>query len=234
MADNHIPVSKLPYRKPVKKWLCERYGNEQAEEVWKKTVEQYNSYLPDLPDYGGKKNGHAMAIYGGLLIFSLYPLLPDQPPISELQDFVSNMFMGSFVKLGKIFDLNRPSNMKLINKIFKKSGDGDRRDITKYPAGFINVEEAYDKENHIARYHFTQCPNAEFAKQHNLLHVLPLMCISDFFCIEQLHGTLIRCGTCGNSDKCDYCVVGNRNPLANEYVIVTDEQGFLVSRKSPS
>lgn len=234
MADNHIPVSKLPYRKPVKKWLCERYGNEQAEEVWKKTVEQYNSYLPDLPDYGGKKNGHAMAIYGGLLIFSLYPLLPDQPPISELQDFVSNMFMGSFVKLGKIFDLNRPSNMKLINKIFKKSGDGDRRDITKYPAGFINVEEAYDKENHIARYHFTQCPNAEFAKQHNLLHVLPLMCNSDFFCIEQLHGTLIRCGTCGNSDKCDYCVVGNRNPLANEYVIVTDEQGFLVSRKSPS
>jgi hypothetical protein len=234
MADNHIPVSKLPYRKPVKKWLCERYGNEQAEEVWKKTVEQYSSYLPDLPDYGGKKNGHAMAIYGGLLIFSLYPLLPDQPPISELQDFVSNMFMGTFVKLGKIFDLNRPSNMKLINKIFKKSGDSDRRDIVKYPAGFINVEEPYDKENHIARYHFTQCPNAEFAKQHDLLHVLPLMCNSDFFAIEQIHGTLIRCGTCGNSDKCDYCVAGNRNPLANEYVTDTDEQGFLVSRKSPS
>ena len=231
MADNHIPVSKLPYRKPVRKWLIERYGAEQGEDIWKRTVEQYNSYLPDLPDYGGKKNGHAKAIYGGLLIFSLYPCLPDHPPISELQDFVSNLFMGPFVKLGKIFDLNRPSNMKLINRIFKKSGDGDRRDIVKYPAGFINVEEPYDNVNHIARYHFTQCPNAEFAKKHNLLDGLPLMCNSDFFGIEQIHGTLIRCGTCGNSEICDYCVVGNRNPLAKKYEISTDETGFLVSRK---
>ena len=231
MADNHIPLNKLPYCKPVKNWLIERYGKEQSDVIWKKTVEQYNAYLPDLPDYGGKKNGHAMAIYGGLLIFSMYPYLPDQPPISELQDFVSNMFMGAFVKLGKVFDLNRPSNMKLINKIFKKSGDGDRRDINKYPAGFINVEEPYDNVNHIARYHFTQCPNAEFAKKHNLLHILPLMCNSDFFGIEQIHGTLIRCGTCGNSEMCDYCVVGNRNPLAKEYEISTDETGFLVSRK---
>lgn len=232
MADNHIQINKLQYRKPVRKWLCERYGKEQADVIWKKTVEQYNAYLPDLPDYGGKKNGHAMAIYGGLLIFAMYPCLPDQPPISELQDFVSNMFMGAFVKFGKVFDLNRPSNMKLINKIFKNSGDGDRRDIVKYPAGFINVEEPYDSENNIARYHFTQCPNAEFAKKHGLIHVLPLMCNSDFFGIEQIHGTLIRCGTCGNSDRCDYCVVGNKNPLANEYEIFADEYGFLVSRKS--
>ncbi len=231
MVSNHIPVNKLPYCKPVKNWLCERYGSDQAGLIWEKTVEQYNTYLPDLPDYGGKKNGHAMAIYGGLLIFSLYPSLPDQPPVSELQDFVSNMFMGAFVNLGKVFDLNRPSNMWLINKIFKKSGDGDRRDIVKYPAGFINVDEPYDKENHIARYHFTQCPNAEFAKKHDLLHVLPLMCNSDYFGIEQIHGTLIRCGTCGNSPMCDYCVVGNKNPLAEEFVIDKDENGFLVSRK---
>ena len=231
MADNHIPINKLPYCKPVKDWLRERYGSDQADLIWEKVVEQYNSYLPDLPDYGGKKNGHAMAIYGGLLIFSLYPVLPDHPPVSELQDFVTGIFMGNFVKLGKVFDLNRPSNMWLIDRVFRRSGNGDRRDIVKYPAGFINVDEPYDKENHIARYHFTQCPNAEFAKKHDLLHVLPLMCNSDYFGIEQIHGTLIRCGTCGNSPMCDYCVVGNKNPLAEEYVIDTDERGFLVSRK---
>ena len=230
MTEEHLKITDLPYCKPVKEWLAERYG-EQADEVWNKTVDQYNAFLTDLPDYGGKKNGHAMAIYGGLLVFSLYAVLPGQPPVSELQNLTCNMFMGNFVKLGKIFNLNRPSNMWLVNKAFKKSGDGDRRDIVKYPAGFVNVEEPYDKENHIARYHFTQCPNAEFAKKHNMLHVLPLMCNCDYFGIEQLHGTLIRCGTCGNSDKCDYCVVGNENPLAKEYEIVTDEYGFLVSRK---
>ena len=62
-----------------------------------------------------------------------------------------------------------------------------------------------------------------------VLHVLPLMCNCDFFGIEQLHGTLIRCGTCGNSDICDYCVVGDKNPLADRYEIKTDDNGFLVS-----
>lgn len=56
-------------------------------------------------------------------------------------------------------------------------------------------------------------------------------CNSDYWGISQIHGTLIRCGTCGNSDKCDYCVVGSENPMAKEYEIVKDEAGFLVSRK---
>ena len=231
MADNHIMISDLPYCDPIKEWLGKRYGGDKAAEIWMKTEEQYNEYLIDLPDYGGKKNVHAMAIYGGLVIFSMYPLLPDQPPISEIQDFVANLFMGPFVKLGKIIDLNRSFDMWLINKVFQKTGDGDRRDIAKYPEGFINVGVPYDKENHIARYSFIQCPNAEFAKKHDLLHVLPVLCNSDFFGIEQIHGTLIRCGTCGNSDHCDYCVVGSRNPMANKYEIATDDNGFLVSRK---
>lgn len=230
MVDNHLKINDLPYGTPIKKWLEERYG-EQANEIWKKIEDQYNAYLADLPDYGGKKNGHAMAIYGGLLIFALYPSLPDQPPVSELSDFVCNLFMEPFTKLGKVFDLNRSFDMWLIDKVFRKSGNRDRKDAVNYPEGFINVDEAYDKKNHVARYHFTQCPNAEFAKKHDLLHILPLMCNSDFFGIEQIRGTLIRCGTCGNSDVCDYCVVGSNNALAKEYEIVTDESGFLVSRK---
>ena len=145
--------------------------------------------------------------------------------------FVNNLFMGPFTKLGKIFDLNRSFDMWLIDKVFRRSGNRDRKDIRQYPAGFVNVDEPYDREHHAARYHFTQCPNAEFAKSHDLLHVLPLMCNSDFFGISEIHGQLIRCGTCGNSDKCDYLVVGSKNEMAAEYETVTDEQGFLVSRR---
>ena len=139
--------------------------------------------------------------------------------------------MGSFVKLGKVFDLNRSTEMWLIDKVFRKSGDRDRKDAVRYPEGFINVDEPYDNAHHAARYCFTQCPNAEFAKKHGLLHVLPLLCNSDFFGISEIHGTLIRCGTCGNSAACDYLVVGSKNPIASEYTTVTDEGGFLVSRR---
>ena len=231
MMARHMTIEQLPYGKPIRSWLKERYGEARAKKIWRQTQKNYRSYLPDLPDYGGSKNGHAKAIYGGLLIFALYPALPDRPPISELQDFVQNLFMGSFTKLGKIFDLNRPSNMRLIDKVFRKSGNRDRKDILRYPDGFVNVDAPYDKANHAARYCFTQCPNAEFAKKHGLLHVLPLLCNSDFFGIGEIHGQLIRCGTCGNSDVCDYLVVGSNNPIAKEYETVTDAQGFLVSRK---
>ena len=226
-----MTIEQLPYGKTIRSWLKERYGEARAKKIWRQTQKNYRSYLPDLPDYGGSKNGHAKAIYGGLLIFALYPALPDRPPISELQDFVQNLFMGSFTKLGKIFDLNRPSNMRLIDIVFRKSGNRDRKDILRYPDGFVNVDAPYDKEKHAARYCFTQCPNAEFAKKHGLLHVLPLLCNSDFFGIGEIHGKLIRCGTCGNSDVCDYLVVGSNNPIAKEYETVTDAQGFLVSRK---
>lgn len=228
----YMKLSELSRFCPViQEWLRARYGEAEAEKIWKATSEQYNEYLKELPDYGGKKNNHAYAIYGGVLVFSLYPALPDQPPIEEIQDFVCNLFMDPFKKLGKIINLNRKVDMWLIERVFKKISNKDCLQFKQYPATFCNVGEPFDKKNQAARYHFTQCPNAEFAKKHNLLHVLPLLCNSDYWGISQIHGTLIRCGTCGNADKCDYCVVGSENPMAQKYEIVTDEGGFLVSRQ---
>ena len=215
----------------VKGWLNDRYGAEEGSRLWEAVARQYDTYLEALPDYGGKKNAHALAIYGSIVIFSMYPLLPDHPPVEELQDFVTNLFMAGFVKLGKIFNLNRSFDIRLINKVFHVIGKKDQKQYQQYPATFCNISEPYDKEHHAARYHFSQCPNADFAREHDLMHVLPLFCNSDYWGISQIHGTLIRCGTCGNSDKCDYCVVGSENPMAKEYKIVKDENGFLVSRK---
>lgn len=228
----HLEISEITaITSPVKEWLKTRYGEPQSQKIWGEVCEQYNEYMKDLPDYGGKKNPHAMGIYGAVLIFSLYPLLPDHPPVEELQDIVQETFMASFKKLGKIFNLNRKADMRLINFVFNKVGDKDRKHIKQYPESFCNVAVPFDKENYASSYNFTQCPNAEFAKKHGLLHVLPLFCNSDFYGISLINGTLIRCGTCGNSDKCDYCVVGSESLMAQKYELVKDEMGFLVSRK---
>lgn len=228
----HLQLNDLPeFCTAVKTWLQGRYTPEEAQKIWEATSRQYEAYLPDLPDYGGKKNTHAVGIYGSVLIFALYPQLPDHPPIEELQEFVSGMFMSSFVRLGKIFDLNRSFDMWLIDKVFHIVGQKDRKEHAQYPASFCNVSEPYDKEHHATRYRYTKCPNADFAKKHDLMHVLPLLCNADYWGMDKLHGMLIRCGTCGNADYCDYCIVGSKNPMAREYEIVRDEAGFLVSRK---
>lgn len=49
--------------------------------------------------------------------------------------------------------------------------------------------------------------------------------------ISEIHGKLIRCGTCGNSDRCDYLVVGDHNPITELYMTGTDENEFIVSKK---
>lgn len=228
----HVKLSELKKLiAPIKEWLKQRYGEAEGGRIWDAVCRQYDEYVKELPDYGGRKNAHALSVYGGVLIFALYTQLPDQPPIEEMQDFVQGLFMAPFVKLGKIFDLNRKADMRLINQVFYKIGEKDRKQIKQYLCTFCNVAVPYDKENHAARYIFTQCPNAEFAKAHGLLHVLPVLCNSDFYGISMLNGTLIRRGTCGNSSVCDYCVVGSHNPMAQEYEIVKDEGGFLVSRE---
>jgi len=219
------------YDRKIYGWLSARYGLDEAEGIWDKVQDNYLANLRDLPDLGGSRNGHASAIYGGLLVFSLYPALPDSPDPAELQSFVQEMFMEPFTMLGKAADLNRSFFMRLIDKVFMAAGKRDRRDILTYPDGFVNVSFPYDSERRASMYMFTQCPNAEFAKKHGLLHVLPLLCNSDFYGISEIHGQLIRCGTCGNSDRCDYMVVGDRSPEASQYVTVKDAGGFLVSRK---
>lgn len=228
----HVEISELTrVSASVNEWLSQRYGEKQAGEIWSATCRQYNEYLKDLPDYGGRKNAHALAIYGALVIFAMYPQLPDPPPAEELQEFVQEIFMAPFVKLGKVINLNRRADMRLINMVFQKVGDKDRKQIKQYPQTFCNLGEPFDKEHGAARYSFSQCPNAEFAKKHGMLELLPVFCNSDFWGIGCLHGTLIRQGTCGNSDRCDYCVVGSENPMAKEYEIIKDDMGFLVSRK---
>ena len=105
MAD-HILINELPYCQPVKDWLKDRYGVESASAIWKQVEKNYAENLKDLPDIG-RKNGHAQAVYGGMLIFALYPALPDQPPISELAETVMSVIIWLS---GKIIHWQR--NMK--------------------------------------------------------------------------------------------------------------------------
>lgn len=110
-------------------------------------------------------------------------------------------------------------------------GRKDWKEYTRYLASFGNVSEPYDQEHRATRYRYMKCSNAEFSPKHSLMHVLPLLCNSDYLDIDKLHGTLVCCGTCGNVDYCDYCIVGSENPVAKEYAIVENEVGFWVSRK---
>lgn len=214
-------------KKLILEYLSNEFGKEKAEELWEKIQLKYVEFVNDCPDVGGKKNNHAVAIYGSLLIFAFCEAAVPDKSIEELQSLVYKIFMeDSFKILGRIFDLNKPFHMKLANKVFSKSGQKDQRLAKQYPAGFITVTEPFDEEHQAVRYYFSQCPNAEFAKKHGLTRWMPLFCNCDYLAMRELGCELIRHGTCTNGDRCDYYMVGSNNPIVKKYPLKVDQDGL--------
>ncbi len=219
------------YEALFRQWLTQRYGTKLGETLWQKTLVQFDAFLQETPTYGGIETEKKLSICGALLVFSMASVVPEQLKAADLEPLTQKIFMDGFVKLGKIFDLNRPRDIRLIHLIFKLVGKKRQKAFRQDKTGFCTHLEAFDKQKRATRYEFTQCPHAEFAKRHGLLHILPAMCNCDYYGIGQIHGQLIRQGTCGNGDHCDYCIVGSNNPLVKDYVTLRDEQGFLISVK---
>ena len=53
----------------------------------------------------------------------------------------------------------------------------------------------------------------------------------DHIAMQKLHACLIREGTCVESPCCDYCIVGDRHPMAQKYQLVKKKNGLMVSVK---
>lgn len=234
MREKDLPFDRTKHvcytknaRKCVQTLLRRYYDERTVAKLWEKIQLQYCEYLKDEPAMAGAKI--TVSIYDPILIFAFYAVIPDKPPLKDIQQDVYDCFMSSFDTLGRIFNLNRKPDNRLANKIFKKTSDIREEEIKRFPASFRMGGYEYDKENGVIRYSFIQCPNAEFAKRHHMEDVLPVMCNCDHMAMQKLHATLIREGTCCTGACCDYCIVGDQNPLAAEYELKAAGNGLLVS-----
>ncbi len=234
MKERDLPIDFTKHKvytknakKCVRHLLCRYYDEKTAEELWEKIQLKYAEYLKDEPALRDLKV--TASIYDPILIFAWYAVIPDKPPLEDVQQEVYECFFGSFGILGKIFNLNRRRDNRLANRIFRKANDIRVEEIKRFPDSFRMGYYSYDKENGIVRYSFTQCPNAEFAKRHHMEDVLPVMCNCDHLAMRKVHACLIREGTCVTAGECDYCIVGDKSPLAEEYELVKAENGLLLS-----
>ena len=236
MKEKDLPIDRKKHKvyskntkKCVQKLLLRYYDKKTAADLWEKIQMQYCEYLKDEPALAGLKI--TASIYDPILIFAWYAVVPDKPPLEEVQRDIYESFFGSFELLGKVFDLNRKPDNRLANKIFRKANDIRVEEIKKFPESFRMGYCSYDEENGIIRYSFTQCPNAEFAKRHHMEDVLPVLCNCDHLAMQAVHAVLIREGTCLTADCCDYCIAGDKNPIAAGYERKTAENGLWISTK---
>ena len=236
MREKDLPFDRTKHmvytnnaKKCVQKLLHRYYDEQTAARLWEKVQLKYCEYLKDEPALAGLKI--TTSIYDPSLIFAWYAVVPDKPALEEVQQDIYRSFFGSFGVMGKVFNLNRKPDNRLAASIFQKANDIRVEEIKKFPESFRMGCCAYEKEDGVIRYSFTQCPNAEFAKRHHMEDVLPVLCNCDHLAMQAIHASLIREGTCVTSDCCDYCIVGDRNPIAAEYELKTAENGLWVSVK---
>lgn len=214
------------YTKPCKKQLQQKialhYPPEQREEVWEQVQLQYVDFLKDWrTDLGGKKNFHngAGGNYDCIALMSYYVVCKAVTSLDEIEEMEGELFLPAFRKL-RFVDVNKPFWKRLLHRAFltaKKRCDqwGD----------FVMHVAPYEADKPIY-YEFTQCPTAEFAKQHGLLEVMPALCNPDFEGMELLHARLVRTTTCANGCKCDYTICGDRDAYLKEHPEYRDAQGY--------
>lgn len=236
MREKNLPIDRTKHRvytknakKCVQKLLHRYYDRQTAAELWEKVQLQYCEYLKDEPALAGLKI--TTSIYDPILIFAWYAVVPDKPPLEAVQQDIYRSFFGSFDLMGKVFNLNRRPDNRLAARIFQKANDIRVEEIKRFPQSFRMGSCSYEKEKSVIRYSFTQCPNAEFAKRHHMEDVLPLLCNCDHLAMQAIHASLIREGTCVTAGCCDYCIVGDQNPLAAEYQLVKAKNGLWISVK---
>lgn len=215
--------------KRIREKLIADFGEAVGNQLWEKTRLKYAELLSDAPSMKGTP--HSAGAYTAILFFAYYSVLQEKPSIEALEPFTNELFMGSFKTMGKLFNMNRKTNLCLLAGIMKSVGKKDAAYIRKNPDGFVNVQTPFDKEKGIIRYKFTQCPNAEFAKKHGFADIMPLLCNTDYYGMDQLHACLIRTSNCVRGSFCDFCIVANQNPLGDKYERIRDEYGFIISRE---
>ena len=218
----HVLYSKA-CEKEIKSKLALHYNLKDQEEMWNKFQLKYIEFLSDWrTDLGGKKNFHngAGGTYDSIAIMTYYVVCKDVTSLEELQEIECNIILPAFKKLGFV-NCNRPIFKKLMYRAFMSA----KKKCDKWHDYKMNVHE-FKKDEPIF-YEFTACPVAEFARKHNLVHVMPALCNPDYMAMELIHAKLVRTKNCATDDVCDYRIVGSEDNYLKEHPQYTDEMGFI-------
>ena len=218
----HVLYSN-PCKKQIQSKITLHYAPEKREIIWEKVQRQYADFLSDWrTDLGGKKNFHngAGGTYDCIALMAYYTVCKDVTSLEEIEKMEGALFLPSFRILSKFVNCNKPMFKKLMYKAFLKAKKKCDQwgDYEMYVAPF-------DKEKPIY-YEFATCPVAEFAKQHDLLDIMPALCNPDFEGMELIRARLVRKSTCANGNKCDYTICGDKDPYLEEHPEYRDETGY--------
>lgn len=218
----HVMYSK-ECREEIIKYIKKHYPATKVGSVFNAVDEKYAEFLKDFrTDLGGKKNFHngLGGTYDCIAVFSYYLVCRDKTTLQEIEELYGNIFTKPFERLGFI-DVNKTFWKRILYMVFSSSA----KQCGRWKDFVMNLQPFSASEP--IRYTFTKCPVAEFAKEHDLLEVLPYLCNVDFAAMEPLHARLVRTTTLGFGDVCDYTICGDKDDYLKSHEQYVDENGYI-------
>ncbi len=214
------------YSKPCKREMREKielhYPPEECEAVWGRVQLKYVDFLKNWRrDLGGKKNFHngRGGNYDCIALMAYYVVCREVTSLEEIEEMEGNLVLPAFRKL-RFVNCNKPFFKKLMYRAFLNA----KRQCDKWGDFKMNVAP-YNPDGPIY-YEFTECPVAQFAREHGLLEVMPALCNPDFGAMELIHARLVRKTTCSNGCKCDYTICGDMDEYLLGHPEYRDEAGY--------
>lgn len=176
-------------------------------------------------DLGGGKNFHngPGGTYDCAALMCYYAVCREVTSLAEIEAMEGELFLPAFRRL-RFVDVNRPFWRKLLYQAFATS----KKKCDRWHDCEMHVRP--ERPGEPIYYEFTACPTADFAKKFGLLEVLPALCNVDYAGMALIRAKLVRITTCGNGDKCDYTICGDRDPYLRQHPEYVDEAGYRRNR----
>ena len=187
----HVLYSK-PCKRQIQEKIARHHPKEQREKVWEQVQRQYADYLSDWrTDLGGAKNFHngVGGTYDCIALMSYYTVCKAVTCLAEIEEMEGELFLPAFRKLAFV-DCNKPFWRRLLYLAFASS----KKKCDRWGDYQMSIAP-YEKEKPIF-YEFAACPVVEFAKQHDLLEVMPALCNPDYAAMELICAKLVRTTLC--------------------------------------
>ena len=217
----HVCYSKA-CKRLIRQKIALHYPETEREAVWERVQRQYVDYLSGWrTDLGGSRNFHngTAGTYDSIALMTYYAVCRDVTSLGEIEEMECALLLPAFRRL-KFVNCNRPFFKRLMYRAFCSA----EKQCAKWGDYEMHVAPyAADKPIY---YEFTACPVAQFARQYDLLEVMPALCNPDYASMELIRARLVRTTTCSNGCKCDYTICGDEDAYLKEHPEYTDEAGY--------
>lgn len=198
--------------------LADRKFPGHKDVLLRRTQKNYNCFMSEIPDIGGKKNMQFEDLNFIVVFFAFHEACGRKLTPEDLDWFADETMVEPARKSGKLMNWNSSLMPKMARKMYisykKKIDDhvakGEWGNTWRFE---INPE--HHKEGFALRTRL--CPNWDFVRKYGYEEFMPVICEQDHKIAEAMQGRLVRYHTVANGDGwCDWWYFGNKTPVTQE------------------